>query len=369
MHNPINPRLYEILSQTFGQVQIQSPGSRYRYRVEYRRSKNSNIPTPLVHKFAGGEEYCVCCPKCGDTRFRLNVNHMFGARLPCGVKLTDVAHCWNENCEVLPMLQQLVEDPGFAIDIEAEQLTRQPTMEEIAEVSAIEHKKLYGIFPTSELPVAHPACEYLKQRGFDPVTLGIYHGVSYCEDLSYKSAARRIIIPVLFKSTYGTKVIGWQARAIPDHSVTQLPKYLTSPGCMRGSFLYGMHTAEQYPSPVIVEGPITAWRLGFSALASLGRKLTEQQVQLIVSTWGLSEGPIVLWGENPDRAEIRKDWESNYQRVRERVVRPHRVILLWSNDGDAADLSFEEAWSRIDDECAKRNLAPPIRGPGVLSTV
>jgi len=371
MIEPKNPRLYQILEDTFGTVHIQSAGMPYRYRLVREKDNKQH-----VERFAAGEEYAVCCPKCGDTRYRLNVNHMFGARLPCGVKLSNLAHCWNENCDVLSILQELVE--GAQIDVEGVQLQKPPDMADITAMSAAEHKKLYGLVPLTNLPESHPSRQYLLARNFDPVALSMYKGFVHCEDFSYMDAARRIIMPIMHETDKIPRtVVGWQARAVPgwsktgwsdDPKVKATKKYATSAGCSRGFFLMGYESARTMPGVVVAEGPLSAFRAGFCGVASMGCRLTEGQLNLISSTWGWHEHAIVLLAEDPGKEVIREAWESNADKLRSRISNPNRVVVVYTGDDcDAADLCFYELWELIERRCNEQNVAPPIRGSGILS--
>ena len=76
----LNPELYNSLSRTFGQVRVMNLGVAMRYAVAH----NSVSGDKEINIREWGETYKVCCPKCGDRRFRLLINHRHDTTEPLG---------------------------------------------------------------------------------------------------------------------------------------------------------------------------------------------------------------------------------------------------------------------------------------------
>lgn len=117
---------------------------------------------------------------------------------------------------------------------------------------------------------------YLERRDFDPDELVEKWGllqtgpVSLLDKISY---AHRIIIPI----HWNNGVVSFQARDITGQSDV---KYLACPKqrekVHHKHIVYGR--PEYSESKIIVEGPPDVWRLGESAIATMGIKFTVEQV-------------------------------------------------------------------------------------------
>jgi hypothetical protein len=335
----LNKRLYEGLKAMFGRVQVRKEDM----PMEYNITKDLIGKTKL-QKISGGEEYAVCCPECGDRRFRLSLNHRFGTtEKTTGLlfnKLTWLAQCFNEGCDVTDTLEQLKD------------YVAQGKVEMIDIPSVINSRVSHGPPPHPglqyrlvDLPDAHPAIQYLGERKFDIEEMSKKYKVTYCYASQMKHARNRIIFPV-FKEG---KNVGWQARYVgelpkkdslmcatlngkvdaiigtgsgiaifinrvphefPDgvqatvacgDSVYQgstiaipVPKYWTAPRMAKSHYLYNYDYAKPYAKDyvVIVEGPLDAIRYGEPAVAILGKKLSIMQQRLIQSVW--DSGTVVI---------------------------------------------------------------------------
>ena len=136
-------------------------------------------------------------------------------------------------------------------------------------------------YPLHRLSEAHPAVQYVRERGYDPVWLGQEKGVTYCEAArpEFPLVNRRLVIPV---HMFG-RLVGWQARHLgepPDG----VPRYWTMPGMKKSQVLYNYDTARGSDFVVVTEGPTKVWSVGDMAVAALGDTLSSFQVQLL-TTW------------------------------------------------------------------------------------
>lgn len=355
-----NPKLHGVLSQLYGRVRVQGAGQPFRYKVVTdERGYRS------VKKVSSGEEYTVCCPHCGDTRFRLNVNHVFGTRIE-GILMDYVAHCWNEECEVRKEIYEAVlRGGGTSLVIGGEALAGPVSVETMAQDSHARFRRLQGLTRVDSLPEAHPARVYLQGRRLDPAILGPYFQVCYCADPdpTVRLACRRVVFPIMFpmKNELGepqSLPVGWQARAIPGLSESDKPKYWTSPGCSRTHFFYLFDWAmTACRGVIIVEGPTDALTIGPPAVATLGRRITQRQQALLVDHWGegKTEYPIVLIGDKG----FEGDWLKNYEELAVQLGSERRLILMIP-EADSNTLGREEICGRIRHECTKRRLASPV---------
>lgn len=343
-----NPVLYKRLKEAFGEVKVQNRGQDFKYKAVPK--KNGHLE---ICKIRSGEEYAVCCPKCTDTRFRLNVNHVFGTRV-CGVLMDHVAHCWNEDCDILEDIKNVI--AGEHVEVETTPVVGRVTRDEIAMESNSGYLKLDNLIRIDQLMPAHPAREYLIGRGLNPDELGRVYGVMFCnafgKEIPY--ASNRIIYPLYHNSEQGMYMVGWQAGVVPGYSHKQKPKYYTSPGCMRSFFMYMFPWTVRHNSLVLVEGAVDAHTIGEPACALLGRNLTDSQASLIVDTMQRKSGPVVMVGD----VGFEKDWGENKEKI-ERELGKDRVVLLVPED-DANALGRNEIHRRIRDACKSKRLPSPV---------
>lgn len=334
-----NPALYKALYSAFGgKVRVQAAGMAFRYSAQHRGDGHIK-----VKKIDGGEEYCVCCPFCKDTKFRLNVNHMFGQRLKCGVKMDNLAHCWNEDCNVIPKIKEIVESAGankVVVSTEVDSVSA----EEMAKLSYENYLRLTNTVFVNELPEDHPAVRYLQRRFFDVDHLSKRYGVQYMGKCKHRYAKKRIIIPIFCEVDGKMQIIGWQARRIPGHTLSKKPKYWTSPGYRKGHYLYDFQAARRCDSLVLVEGPTDSMRVGRPAVALLGKDITSGQLSLIYSTYRDKDGPIILIGD----PGYQDSWETNLEKLQEifRYDDPERVGLIML-EKDPGDTSTSLLWKSI----------------------
>src|ERR1035438_3249329 len=103
MSNPLCPSLYKRLEERFGSVIIANEGegmvtARSSARMMESRtvqggalSQRGATTRGRVEVLHRGESYRVCCPKCGDTRHRLWINHRM-------VEFPGLTICFNAGC-------------------------------------------------------------------------------------------------------------------------------------------------------------------------------------------------------------------------------------------------------------------------------
>jgi hypothetical protein len=238
-----------------------------------------------------GEYYAVCCPYCGDTRFRLYINHMFGVRDDrSGDSRLHLAHCFNESCidnrEAQLRLKSLLETNLGS-------LTRCTIRQgEVKVMEEAERALPPGeIIPLENISPDHVAVRYLRSRRFDLDYLSKFYKVGWCEKSMYSLARKRIYIPLFWEG----RLRGWQARYPGEINWKKKgapPKYFTMPGTPRRKLIYNFSRALNYETGVLVEGVTDVWRFGAMAMATLGDTTTQDQLASLLS--GFRSASLVL---------------------------------------------------------------------------
>lgn len=196
--------------------------------------------------------------------------------------------------EVLPLVAQFLSGATLGLD--------EWQVECAALLAAIENHGPYS----AELPAyservlapwafVHP---YLHERGIDS-------GTASRLQIGWREDDNRIIIPHF----WGGKLVGWQARAVPDRpglwpgSAHQNPKYRSTPGFPKSDTFYYDHS-RRFPdrgAVVLVESPLsvikaTALGLEMPVLASFGSKVSVGQTRTL-----FDYQEVILWAD-PDPA-------------------------------------------------------------------
>ena len=112
----LNEGLYKALTVAFGDVHVINPG--VSAEVDYPPPLTHGlieepIPTPIyANRIRGGEQYAVCCPFCGDKRYRLYFSHLWNADLTLGSIVyhcsDSLVRCFNEECQRKPENKNLI---------------------------------------------------------------------------------------------------------------------------------------------------------------------------------------------------------------------------------------------------------------------
>jgi hypothetical protein len=269
--NPLNPSLYGQLKSRFGEVRVSNEGEPFRSRLRRDPYAPDRTKEEILDS---GEEYRVCCPYCGDKRFRLYINHKWGTVDETGVPHWGrLINCFNEKC---PMDQ-------FASVYLKRYIGNRPGLG--ASAPAVDEPIVRTEWPgqcvkLTDLERNHPAIQYVVGRKFDPVELVDLWDVRYCN--SCKSSPNyvstlvegRLVVPIYWEKQ---ELVGWQTRAING----SIPKYYTMPGLKKRRILYNGQRAQKYTTGILVEGVTSAWRVGQRAVATLGKSVSYVQHQLL----------------------------------------------------------------------------------------
>ena len=297
MPNPINPTLYRLLTQKFGDVKIANEGCHAYF---------TKMPDPLhpsrtiMHAAQWGEYYCVRCPFCNDHSQRMWINHVYASEVRRGRReYTHLVVCYNEHCERAPgrfeQLEQIIF--GYGKHLNPRPCSLAPAL---APMEPQPIRPPGTVIPLSEVSPDHPARLYVASRNFDVNRLTEDFKVGLCisaDEPRVATARGRLYIPV----TYRNELVGWQARAINGYSQ---PKYFNSPGMKKSSLLYNYDQAQSQPYVIIVEGVPSVWRLGKAAVALFGKTMSLAQQDLIARTW--ANKPVILMLDHDAQDEMQR---------------------------------------------------------------
>lgn len=296
--NVLNPELYQRLKRHFRHVKISNEGE----AMIYRAVQDPITDRPRLDITQDGEYYCINCPYCLDTRFRLYINHMWGKRDESGRRLRFLAICYNESCMDRPDNRADLQDILSATDGSLEQARIFPGKELSGDVAAM---RLPGLVKTlDQLPGNHLARLYVESRGFDPDRLAKAYGVGFCTDSVFFLARQRLIIPIKHKN----KLAGWQARYVGEldwrgsRKADLPPKYFTAPGMRRSQFLANLDKAKHFHTGVLVEGWFDVFGFGPMAMPVLGSTVATLQQREFVATFSKRAGVLLL---DPEEIEKR----------------------------------------------------------------
>ena len=304
----LNPTLYQRLVSTFKHVRIAHQGENQIRRI-VRNLTTNKLEVALVQ---AGETYKICCPFCSDTRFRCNINYMYGQKNELGQDMKHLAHCFNAGC---PLSIHEREAYNQLFDILTANKIKDLSKVSVREGKTIDVDTIRANWPgkvvrIDELPDDHEACVYLRdERHFNVSILAKSYDVHWCFESDKKLCTDRLIIPIYRNKT----MVGWQARPAfdIDWSTVNYPKYYTAPGTPKNHILYNLDNARKYKTGIIVEGVTDVWRIGANAVCTLGASLSKAQQDLFVENFKDHSGVLLYDPDLPEKAP--KLWSSLLQ--------------------------------------------------------
>jgi DNA primase len=219
-----------------------------------------------VHKRENAEVN-ICCPFCGENRFRLGINLRSGN-----------ANCFNGDCGfkgrgIMYTARQLCRVYGIQFNglLRSSRVIKEPAKKPIREVIPVGLPVEYESFTADLDEVGQKAKSYLRGRGVSLLQM-VKHKIGYAitGDMAW-----RVLFPVVGEDD---QIYGCVGRAIRDDMT---PKYLNTPGMkMLWNAQRQCHTA------VVVEGVMDALRVEVAllrnrdtvAVARLGSVITSTQL-------------------------------------------------------------------------------------------
>lgn len=250
------------------------------------------------------------CPACHDMTNHLGINIASGnfSCFRCGIRGNPIKLVMMmENCDY-QTARYTIDDYPLTAPIKHTERVTSVTVELPAKAK-------------KPLPRIHQ--EYLENRNFDPELLTQkydLYGVELAKEYQY-----RLIIPVYFKK----QIVTFTARAVVEADM----KYKTCP--IEKSIvsikdtLYNVDRMKD--TVVLVEGIFDAWRIGDSACATFGTKVTSVQINLLKKC----KNVFILFDSDA------KKHAENIAKNLSGLVDHVEIITL--TEGDPADLSDKDA--------------------------
>lgn len=310
-------------------------------------------------KYSGSGELRICCPNCGDGSYKLYVNNqkkVFNC-FKCDFNIGNydvfdfVATCENisrpqaqmrlmrEFAEVTPDWHEI----SFEVD------------EHSPEAAKTKIKALDGL-PKGVKPLNDPNAapqqrywKYLLERGFTEgevrATKAHYvpvptYSVFDANKKNRGNIGHRILFPV-----YGghNELVSWLARSIDGTE----PKYFNAPDSEASRTLWP-YVPLKGQRAVIVEGLIDALavrRQGFAAYATLGKKISYDQIELL-KRWNVTS-VVLSWDKKDAKKEMVKAIDTLKLHFDEVLVPDYTG---WPTDKDPGDtLNWEEGETLLKD--------------------
>jgi hypothetical protein len=393
----LNPILYNALKRAVTQKLL--PGREVKIKNQGETLKGQYFTDPIsrrkkMKKDHEGETYWICCPQCGDTRYRLCINHKWNVYdETIQSKNLHLIHCFNEECQstVSDFVDKIQIIVKGLISRSVSNLPPKPVKEVLHEDRPITTPGLCA--NVRDLPPTHPASQFLLSRGFDPRPLGEHFGVEFCYTSNYPFANNRIILPVFMHK----ELVGWQARYIDgsgggdvtgmyfcrscraysrhvskqrvcercrSDALEPVPKYWTSPGFKKGQALMNYDHATTWlrggPAEfvIIVEGPMDVYRIGSPegsclpgpAVALYGHSLSPQQKMLLFNVWKDKTIVVMLDADAYTAAEnIARDLKAT---GRFKAVLP----ILLPDNRDPAECEHSFIWQLLQRQASNVNI-------------
>jgi hypothetical protein len=278
----LNPQLFAVLAKNFGDVRVTSEGIK---RVEDRAPGRR----PVVKE--RGEHYMVCCPLCGDDRYRLSISYLWLTKPPLsGRRRSELAHCYNEDCKVTApeFYNDLLQDLHAAeLGLLQEEVDKAKKRGSAGPRKRVAIRLPKGLVPLHELRKDHPALQFLCKNypafgkaGSDVIAqyLGTQYGAAFAEMLDdlYPLVRGRVVFPIYNDGA----LVGWQGRAI---DATVEPRWLLPPGFLK-TFYNGDRVAP-HETPVISEGITNAICSGPRGVAIFGKELNTIRAEEFGKRW------------------------------------------------------------------------------------
>ena len=278
----LNPALFDALVDVFGTVRVSDENAPLKW--EWRDDPKTKRRVPRI--VTGGEQYAVCCPVCGDKRFRLAFGHRFLTPLDKNFAPEPLKHvykCYNESCDLfrdhkehrcVTAIRDYLERHKDLIGLAVHRTkSRGPA-------APVEHHSRLctlpqGFTPLDQLPEGHPALKFIVAKyGFDPNYLAKAYGVGFVgQSTGFMQISNRIVFPVY----EGGVLVFWQGRTIvPDET----SRWYITPGARK--VCYNLDRIPDGDVVVLAEGIPASIASGPTGSAVFGKDLDYRRAQQIV---------------------------------------------------------------------------------------
>lgn len=219
--------------------------------------------------------------------------------------------------DTLPLVAQFLDDSTVPVDEWQAQVESQLS-ELFSSPATSPDISAYSERVLAPWAFVHP---YLHERGVDSATASALQ-------IGWREDDNRITIPHFWRG----KLVGWQARAIPDRpgqwpgTAVQHPKYRSTSGFPKADTLYYNHS-RPFPSGgtvVVVESPLSviksvALGLPLPVVATFGAKVSATQIRILQDF-----DEVIVWADADPAGDgmARKLAREMYRKTTVGVVRP-----------------------------------------------
>lgn len=359
----LNDVLYEKLCAVFGEdkVRVSNQGVPVQYVLTTYHDNQGNVRTqPRVLRW--GETYKVCCPFCGDTRFRLCFCHAAGTFFTKNRKklyFGKLVKCFNEECQRTDEFQKLwkkLQRGGLGRMTKAK-IGDPQYVEEASAENDVKVDWPIGVLPPTRTNVPGEIAEYWIRRRLPLDWLYHQFGVMYAPvGVQYTDAERintyvvsvpRVVIPI----RYGHRIVEWQMRACSDQLPKHEPKYLSRPGGQIHNHWYQADQAWDRHNIVICEGVTDVWRIGvmpsldLAAVASFGKVLSPAQIEIAELLFGYSAFGIILADPDVDKSEL----QNNVEKLEASEAFPDGLVVVQHKSRDPAAMTRRDLYEMLRD--------------------
>jgi hypothetical protein len=295
---------------------------------------DNNVETYLpANNATGGEQYAVCCPFCGDTRYRLYFSHMWNSIIKtdrttyrCSKHLM---RCFNEECVSLRDTGNAEKDAicrrnfekvcsaldtamqtAQSFDIDSVRQQAEQDLETMANQVKLPKIRV----PIDDKAVPAAILQYwIKERGYSMDTLKQWDVQVGLLDYPMKRGHSTLVqfpFTILPVYQYG-QYWWWQGRLTPpdgtldgalevDEFGEEYPKYYIPAGAKKSWTLYNLDDAQYYNDVVLVEGITDVWRVGKRAMAMFGKTLSSAQRHVLAARFAKKRIILVPDMNDPD---------------------------------------------------------------------
>lgn len=324
----LNEKLYKAIAYVFRQTpRIVNEGVRASIDFPPPVVSMYNTVTTLEHtRVKGGEQYYICCPFCGDTKFHMNFSYLWDTDLTIGPTTyhcsSSLFNCYRRHCQDIPQNRQSVVESLRRAMGDDNIIKSVEISEEIVDNSNESRISNQVPLPAGLKSITDPTIPYyvrnywLGERKYTIDDLE-HFGVKFAY-LNYPVKAgapvcRQMvtIIPVVQDDEYWF----YQIRLIPiggdssngyekDQLGDELPRYIIPRGSKKSWALYNIDRAEYQPTVYILEGPTDVWRVGDAGIARFGKTLSAAQINQIKIKLNGKRLVIVPDMDDPDALEL-----------------------------------------------------------------
>lgn len=202
-------------------------------------------------------------------------------------------------------------------------------------------------------PEVHPFVDYLvNTRKLNPEAIR-KHNIGYItKGHAFTTEGKKVTLDnhiVFFTYDNQGRYIYWNTRSIQKGAYIKSFNGMSGEGeYSKRNTVFNLNIARTQPEIVIVEGVIDALTIGDSGVATFGKQVTDEQVELILSNVTPEKGIYVM---------IDKDAPEQAEKLAQRLYHKHKntFVVLNPEDADANDMGTYKTWELIRNHSVSAN--------------